>query len=169
MLRVSLHGEIPDSRQQGSDNSWPRDYVARIVPGAGVPAYLVDLTEFAEGREITKGGWQRSSITEAFRGRPRLARQLAETFQARYWPSSKATAQRIGTDLREFFRFLDSCDDRHMPVECLEDLGNAHATGFKLWRDTTERGDRVGGLVRPLLVAALELFNLEPLFWPSLQ
>lgn len=167
MLRVSLHGKLPEASDE-DDKAWPRECVARIVSGNGVPAFLVDLTEFAEGREVSRGSWQQGAISEPFRGRPRLARQLAETFQARYWPSNKTTAARIKDDLREFYRFLDSCDDGHMPVERLEDLGNSHTAAFKVWRDSSGRNNGVGSHVRRLLLEAAEYFNLEPLHWPAL-
>src|SRR5579862_4269630 len=108
MLRVSLRGDIFHSAEREANDSWPRGYVARIVPGAGAPPYLIDLTEFAEGREVVPGT---VSVRERFRGRPRLARQLTEAFQSRYWPANKSSAQAVTSDLRAFFRFLDSCDD----------------------------------------------------------
>ncbi len=80
-----------------------------LLPASG-KSTVVDITELADG-------------TDAFRGRPELARELAPGLRNRYTQGGQRTKQVLITSLRSFWVFLDKIDEFN-PVNNVTDLSD---------------------------------------------
>lgn len=164
MKQSKLHFALPATAEPYHDAPSLKFRISH-PDGSG---YLVDLTEFAEGGKAenvptkVRAGWGGD-----FAGRPVLARELADLFEALRPKHESAVQIRYG--MRAFFRFLDQSRLAGGPdVAGVVDVTDAHGPMFLQWLDGELKG--AYRRTKTALDRMRQLAGLQhPLFWPARQ